>query len=499
VTVDGAGRKDGSDWENAFPGGGLQRAWDGTPPGGSLLVGSGTYRDAHLEVSTGGTGPRALRATQDARAEPVERPRAWKSLVGVDTGAGAPVFVGDWKREDPKRGPTFIDLKDEVDYCRFENLAVRNYQRAVFSRHGRHTGLRFRNVDVRDSRFGIWLYGLANRDEAELATHDVEIRDCEFVHFTKSAVRLEGGNHDVRVIDCLADAGGEDWMKEAFQICYNVRGSYSSRRADGPRWADERDIMFVNCVAKSCVWSRDRYWQGDGFCVEGGCSRIAFVSCLASDCADGGWDVKSSDNVFVNCVALRCKFNMRIWREAFMFNCLSAHSYKHGGSWTSAGLWTPGELRVLRSTFCLNSRHQILADKKRGSTARVTLENCIVAFDSSAPGGTKAFGNPERVTTRRSVVWDRAAARDAPASRGEEAGAAGDPGVTGPRSWNGTPADEFDSARFGSSKGFHSSVCLELRSRPAEELVSLARSLLDCEGRDEFRRRLAESLPASRR
>ena len=69
---------------------------------------------------------------------------------------------------------------------------------------------------------------------------------------------------------------------------------------------------------------------------------------LTYDCTDGGWDVKAHNVIYVNCIGLRSKRNFRMWNHAFLYNCLSAYSFKRGGS---TGLWTLGDVHADRCTF----------------------------------------------------------------------------------------------------------------------------------------------------
>jgi hypothetical protein len=467
VTPGGAGRRDGTAWDHALPGnasGVLQAAWDALAPGQTCRLGSGVYAKAVLAASTGGTGPDRM-----------------KRLAGEDTGGGLPWLVGDWTPSDPAKGLTLINLTNEVDYCAFENLRVARYQHGVFSRKGRHQGLRIRNLGVYEMRDGVYLNGFAYADEPAVASHDIEVRDCEFIHFTKNAVRFQAGNHDVRVINCLADAGGPEWMKEAFHICFPVEGDAPRRLfdKDAKPWASDHDILFIGCTARNAYFSKAKFWQGDGYTAEGGVHDVAYINCAAYDNADGGWDVKGDNVIFVNCVGLRNKINWRLWKTTrFLDNCLSAYSFKRGGSWITAGLWTVGEVHARRCTFYDNTMQQIAADKQEDSEARVTLERCLVSFDDANTQAAGFYSAQTRVAKSETVEWQPKATPDA------------DPqyvGAAKSRDWMGQPPDAFDSRRYGPAKGFHSSVYTAWRSKTPDELVEAARLLLKQKGWEDFK------------
>ncbi len=487
LTPNGNGRRDGSSWENALPvnaPGVLQAVWDALAPGQACRVGSGTYVNVKLTVSSGGDGPGQM-----------------KRLIGEDTGEGPAWCVGDWTPDKPAEGITFITLEDEVDYCAFENLKLARYRRGVFSAEGRHVGLKVKNFDVYEGRFGIFLQGFAHADDPEVASHDIVIQDCEFIHFTKSAVRLQAGNYDVKIINCVADAGGHEWMKESFQICYAVVGDSPRRlfHPDERAWAAEHDILFVNCVARNAIYSRARYWQGDGFIAEGNVRNVAYINCESYDHADGGWDVKADNVVYVNCIGLRSKMNFRVWQHGFLYNCLSAYSFKRGGSWTTAGLWAIGDVRAARCTFHNNNLQQIFADRKEGSgpnparEANVHLEDCIVSFDGTNSQAERLYSTDTRITRLNTGEWR-------PASDSKQASGP-DPNFVAAaqgKSWHGLPADAFDSERYKTSKGYHSSVRDSWRRKSTDELIDAARLLMKHSGWSDFTRK-AKALTESRR
>ena len=466
VTPVGAGNRDGTSWAHALPGnapGVLQAAWDALAPGRSVRVGSGVYAGVALAIAGGGSGPEKM-----------------KRLSGEDTGAGLPWFVGNWQPEKPEGGATFVSLKEGVSHCAFENLRLARYHFGVFSAKGRHVGLRVRNCGLYEFRYGIFLCGLAYADAPELASHDIEISDCQFVHFTKNALRLQGGNYDVRLIDCTADAGGPAWMKEAFHICYQLAGDSPRRQSkkDPKQWAGEHDILFVNCTARNAIYSKARYWQGDGFCAENDVRNLAFINCSSYDNADGGWDVKARNVVYVNCVSLRNKMNFRIWQQAFLYNCLSAYSMKRGGSWITTGLWAIGDVHAAHCTWHNNGSQQLAPDKKGEAEAKIALQHCLVSCDAAHSQDVRLYADESRVTRTDTAEWLPPAGTDP-----QYVGAAT------AQAWTGEPPDAFDSRRFGPAQGYDSAVAAKWRSKSAGELIEAARTLLKHSGWEDFTNR----------
>jgi hypothetical protein len=474
VTPDGAGTRDGSSWSNALPGnapGALAAAWEALAPGRTCRLGSGIYIGVHLPVSSGGTGPDAT-----------------KRLLGEDTGQGQPWLVGNWRPDAPESGMNFVSFERGVSFCEFAGLRLACYQTGFHSTRGQHVGLRIRHCEFYEFRWGIFLNGLAYADHPAPASHDLEFAHCRFVHFTKSAVRLQAGNYDVRLLHCYADSGGRDWMKESFQIGFFLGGDHPRRQSgrDPKTWAPEHDITFIDCEARNMIYSQASYWQGDGFCAENDVYNLAFINCAAFDNADGGWDNKARNVVFVNCVSLRNKMNFRIWQQSFFFNCLSAQSFKRGGSWTSAGLWSLGNVHAAHTTFHNNQPQQIFADAKDGAEARISLQDCLVSCDPAHAAENRLFSSETRVTRRDTTEWLPPAGTD--------------PGYpAAPADWTGTPHGAFDSGHFGPARGYHSSVADRWRQVSDDQLLRAARSLLQQTNWQQFLATVSqENLPAAK-
>ncbi len=481
ITPSGAGKKDGSGWENALPGnapGVFQAAWDALGAGHACKVGSGVYANVSLNISTGGTGPDQL-----------------KRLVGQDTGGGLPWLVGNFDPQTPDKGLAFLNLTSAVGYCAFEDLQLARYQYGMFSRKGGHVGMLIRNVDVYEARYGMYLVGFAYADAPDAASHQMTIQDCEFIHFTKSAIRMQAGNYDVRIINCVADAGGTEWMKEAFHTCYNLAGDLPRKlgKKEDKEWAAEHDILFINCIARNAIYSKARYWQGDGFLAEKGVRNLAFINCASYNNGDGGWDNKAANVVYVNCIGMRSKMNWRVWHQGFFYNCLDAYAIKRGGSWTGAGLWTLGEVHALNCTFHNNESRNICADNKKHpedpdaaeARANVSLEKCIVSFDGMNAKMEHLLVGETQITQKESAEWL--------AGAGGAAGKGTDPQFVAAaqgKNWIGDPADAFDSKLYRAGKGFHSAAYVAWRGKSTQTLVEAGLDLLKHKGWEDFRQKV---------
>lgn len=426
VLPGGAGTRDGSSWENArnAAAGGLQKGWDALAPGETCFVGGGRYPGVTLVLGSGGV------------------PGKYKRLLGVNRAGQRPQFIGAWTREQPARGPDCITARQGAGCWRLENVEIRGYRIGVASTGGRHTGVRIVDVDVRGARSGIELTGGAPAARPELGTHDVGIQDCEFVGYTKRGIRFQGGNYDVRVVNCLADAGGRGWAVEPFQMGFAVQGAETSGKQPTGA-APDHDIAFENCVARNNYNDAgDNYWNADGFCAEGTPYNLRYVDCRATDNTDGGWDDKSPNPVLINCVALRNKRNFRFWTRtgvATLTNCIGAFSRKPGGSGTETGLWTQGGVRAENCTFHNNG----IGTDLDGARANVELRRCVVSTDAAKAGVPSTVETGGKLTLLETAIWQE--------GKGGE-----DPQFGSARAtWDGIGAD-MDSRRWGKAKGYHS-------------------------------------------
>lgn len=369
VLPSAAGAGDGSSWENAAQGTpeSLADAITKLNAGDSLILGSGDYGALSFSIDQSGS-----------EGSPI-------TIRGEDTGSGFPLVKGNWDKSDPDSGPTFIKLKEGASHWIFDGFHVQNYKGVVYSR-GENVGLVFSRFAVEDTRIGIFLNGGGITDNPERNSHDIEITDCRFVGFTKSAVRLQDGNYDVTVKNVYADAGGEPYGHDPFHMAFFIPG-----HKKGPAYspADDHDITFINCEARNSFFDRGKkYWNGDGYATERGTRNITFINCRAFNATDGGWDVKSDNTLLKDCVAIGNKRNIRVWGTAKLENCLIAYSEKPGGSGGPSGLYLTSTAEVVAEncTIVNNDGPQVsIEDAKKGS--KLELINCLVGR-TDKPGAT---------------------------------------------------------------------------------------------------------------
>lgn len=432
LTADGAGTKDGSSWANALAATKetFQAAWDALTPGDTLHVGSGTYDGLGIRTRSGGE---------------VGKP---KRLIGVDRGAGLPVFTSTFDKR--KGGATFFAMAEGVSHVEISGFHLKAYKRGVFIR-GKGSHLTLKNLVIEGALEGIRCDGGAEPGKPELATHDVVIADCRFDKFVKRGVRLQGGSYCWRIERCWADAGGKEWFVEPFAICFQLSGrpgnpiyakageaaknpggataggdasagdevkdDTKSDRSDefGIRSSDEiyameHDLDVIDCVALNTYAEgtgkdKTRYWNGDGFCGESGSTDIRFLRCIAMHHTDGGWDMKCDNLEFTDCISIDNKDNFRLWNGApKLTNCVSAFAFKRGGSGPTSGLWCKTSVTLKNCTFI-------------AGPIVIEQTGAVVTFSDSIFIGATTFKDPAAVVFTNCHVGDGTEAR-IPATKG---------------------------------------------------------------------------------
>ena len=265
------------------------------------------------------------------------------------------MFLGTWSKNVPSHGKDFLTLQTGVSFWVLENLEVRNYRVAVLSTGGRHSNVQIKNVDAFGVRSGMELSGGAPATEPMLGSHDWLIQDCEFVGYTKRGIRFQNGSYNVRVVNCVADAGGAGWATELFHEGFNVQGAQTASK-QATDFAPDHDISFERCVAKNNYNNAGAgYWNSDVFAP-----NPHPITCITPIVAH--WITRT------------------------------------------AGLWTHGTVRAEQCKFHNNA----IGVDLDTAEANVTLIDCILSLDDAAKKGTlstvEAGG---KLSLVRTALWQK--------------------------------------------------------------------------------------------
>lgn len=135
----------------------------------------------------------------------------------------------------------------------------------------------------------------------------------------RSMTRLKYDSHDGAIEDVTAYGSSTcDLFCVGFQLEDTVYGiTYTRAQAHGFREASR---------------PRTNYWNGDGFSDERGNHHIRYLSCVATECSDGGFDLKSANVFMENCTARLNKRNYRLWNSGELRQCTSEEPRHYGGT-----------------------------------------------------------------------------------------------------------------------------------------------------------------------
>ena len=162
-------------------------------------------------------------------------------------------------------------------------------------------------------------------DTASAGLPDASLRD--FVVRRVRAERLERGFLRLR----YQSANG--LIEDVTAICRETGGDLY---CVGFALDDQANNITYRRVAahgfREVTRSSGSYWNGDGFTDERGNSAIRYTDCMAADCTDGGFDLKSVDVVLERCIAARNKRNFRLWSSGELTDCESREPIWRGGS-----------------------------------------------------------------------------------------------------------------------------------------------------------------------
>jgi hypothetical protein len=443
ATPDGAGNKDGTSRENAISGAAIENFIKINMRGGDRLLlddNGGFFDDLHISISNAGKDEH-----NKIVIEGVEREDGYPLMKGkysyfeIDPGAkevGAPYnqHHHPGKSPDPQyKGENsycfFLDTN--VNYVTIKNIKIEHYDVALKMHANRHKayprkGISIEGLVIDSVYFGVYLADLRN----------AVIKNCSITHYIKNAVRLEMGCQHVEVLDCFMDHDrGDLSFPEDWAIGFNVDKGRNNKKQPYYDSLDQQYITFRNCRSRNNV-DRDnpRYWNGDGFLVNGRHQNIRFYDCIAFGNADGGWDNKGKDVYFENCIAVHNGRNFRTWHSATFKNCLAANPSKYSKESPSGGndnFWLNGKYGPDATIELYNVTSH---NGKIGSSDHVVkikkAENCI--FSASCDASKIASGSNNIFT-------------DSP----------GEPGYFAPSfNYDGQQHDAYNSEKYGPDKGY---------------------------------------------
>lgn len=382
ATPAGAGQKDGSTWDDAVSVVMLSDTINKLRPGDTLLLGSGDYAGASLEINNSGLAEAPI------------------IIRGVDRGSGFPKLTSTWRIDAPDKGATAIRLGEKVAHIKLLNLRIDGYRTGIFAdktTSGKvRTHLFFFDVDVQHCRYGFYLSDC----------DDLEIEQCDLVRYSKHGFRLEQGCNQVNFRHCLADCSEADteWEKHTELLPFGFNVNSGGR--------PNTHITFEDCTAANNMMplQKNRYKNGDGFVVEGNTQNVTFLRCRGIRNQDAGYDLKVENVQLKDCIALANGRQMRIWTTATLDNCYLGY----GGT----GLWCNGG--PITATGCTFYSLGVAAMTDDKAKHKITLTDCLIANcqaskRQTASGGGVILEETEVISPQdKSQPVDKSAARVLP-------------------------------------------------------------------------------------
>ncbi len=379
VMPSGAGQKDGSSWASAYDASSLSQAVENLKPGDTLLLGSGQYAQATLEINVSGTADSPI------------------TIQGVDRGNGLPTFKHTWTIDSPGKGATAIRLGDKAAHITFQNLRLDSYRTGIFadktaSGEGRST-LTFNDIDIQRCRYGFYLSDCDH----------LVIQDCDLVRYSKHGFRLEQGCDNATFRNCLADCSQADaqWEKHTELLPFGFNVNSGGR--------PNTQITFEDCTAANNMMplQKNRYKNGDGFVVEGNTVGTTFLRCKAIRNQDAGYDLKVDNVQLKDCIAMGNGRQIRIWTTALIENCYLGY----GGT----GLWcNGGPITADHCTFYDLGVAAMTDDKAKDN---ITLADCVIAHCERTDRKTASGGGVSLEETEVTQPKEKSKDAEKPATR----------------------------------------------------------------------------------
>lgn len=319
IHVTPAGGGDGTSW--ASPAGiyDIPDLLELLEPGGEILIAAnhGAYELTRpVELDRGGREGLEVR------------------VHGVNSDSGEPMMAllrGDRAGED--EGTEGFRLLRGASHLKFSHFDFRDIGNGAFRVAGPLT-----NISIEDCGFeNIYRFfeNTSGDGEGHASMDGFVLRRCRGARVERGFLRIRYNSRNGLIEGCAAQG-------QANQGGLIPAGCALDDRANA--------IIYRRCVMENFQqWGEnDEYWNGDGFSDEPGNANIRYEACEARGSTDGGFDSKSRDVVFSDCIAEDNKRNFRIWSDhATMTNCVSRAPNFRGReaneNATSSHLWIGGE------------------------------------------------------------------------------------------------------------------------------------------------------------
>jgi hypothetical protein len=392
VTPTGAGSKDGSSWENAYPISDLNTA---------IVRAANEGFDVWLHADAGNYPDTTVRITA-AGASNTDR----VTIQGVDVN-GAPkraLFVGN--RANPwqmglaqgNSAGTFLILTGAAN-INFKNINFQNCGLGCFRFGGNATNMTIE--DCRADNVRGFQENSKSGSEPDASCTNILIRRCEAYGYSKRFGRWQYSSNNNRYEDCFGDSMFQDGDAFAFGISFDGKAHH---------------IDIIRCEMNN---HRDSthgtgYWNADGFSAERGNHHLYFEDCIAKGNTDGGWDLKATETVLKRCHGEDNKRNYRLWGDILLDECTGKNPAKPPRIQASLG-GNGGSGYIVQVAGYANSRIRVKNckfEQDLSFTPFMGDENGFVAVDqytldnTTVPSGVKKMADNNPDIDGITTLWD---------------------------------------------------------------------------------------------
>ncbi|WP_114946231.1 hypothetical protein [Microvirga calopogonii] len=305
---------------------------------GSSLANAGTLSSLSNFISKAGAGGQVL-----LRADQGAYNLSGQITIKSGGNAGAPVTVRgvdgngntklaqingtratDWTTGKAV-GSEVFRLLSGADHLKFEDMAFRNIGDGAF-----RIGADIKDITLQDMYATNVKRFVANTVSSGYSSASIDgltLRNVDIDKYSHNAIKLQYDSRNIVIEDVIGR--GDPTTPEQYVFGVSLDGTVHNVLF--------RHVTMQNSHARG---ASNEYWNGDGFSTEGGTYNIRFENTVAFGNTDAGYDLKSSNTVLVDAIAVGNNRNYRFWSDSItMENSQSLDPRHFGGSASTDHFW----------------------------------------------------------------------------------------------------------------------------------------------------------------
>ena len=222
-------------------------------------------------------------------------------------------------------GSEVFRLLSGADHLKFEGMAFSNIGDGAF-----RVGADIQDITLEDMQATNVKRFLSNTVSSGYSSASVKgltVRNVEVNKYSENAIKLQYNSSNIVIENVIGR--GDTGTPEQYVFGVSLNGT-------------AHDVLFRNVTMQNnyARGPSNVYWNGDGFTTEGGNYNIRFENTVAFGNTDAGYDLKSSNTVLVNAIAIGNNRNYRFWSDSItMENSQSLDPRYFGGSASTDHFW----------------------------------------------------------------------------------------------------------------------------------------------------------------